>query len=261
MVSNVKVELKSGTLSYIDKGSGPVVLLIHAFPLNHTMWEPQLGPLSSHFRVIAPDIRGFGASQPPSPWTMDDMAGDLNDLLDHLGIQDASLAGVSIGGYIGLAFWSKYPARVRQLVLSNSRARADNDQEKAARTEMIAAIQQEGASILPDRMLPRLLQPNAAPEVARKVRNMIEQATAPAAAFAVMAMRDRADFTPVLHRIACPCMVVSGTNDVIIPVHDSRAVAERIAGARFVEIPNSGHLSNLENPEAFNAALLSFLST
>src|SRR5262249_17874789 len=154
-------------------------------------------------------------------------------------------------GYIALAFWLKYPKRVRQLVLSNSRARADNDAEKNARNDMIAAIEQSGAAILPDRMLPRLLQPNPPANVVRVVRNMIENTSPAAGVYAVMAMRDRMDFSSLLHRIACPTMVITGENDVIIRMEDSRAVAETISGARFVAIPNSGHLSNLENPEAF----------
>ena len=132
------------------------VLLIHAFPLNRKMWDPQMASLTAHFRVIAPDVRGFGLSQPPSPWTMDQAADDINALLDSSGVESCAVAGVSMGGYIALAFWSKYPRRVRQLVLANTRARADSETEKTARNDMIAAIQQNGTEILPDRMLPRL---------------------------------------------------------------------------------------------------------
>ena len=257
----MKLELKSRTIGYLDQGNGPAVLLIHAFPLNKSMWAPQIPALSNRFRVIAPDLPGFGESQPASPWSMEDIADDLNQLLDALGVREAAIAGVSIGGYIAFAFWSKYPERVRQLVISNSRARADNDTEKAARNEMIAAIQQSGAAILPDRMLPRLLQPNPSPEAVRTVRSAIMQADSSAAAYALMAMRDRMDFSTMLHRVACPAMVITGENDVIIRSEDSRAAAEGISGARFVTIPNSGHLSNLENPERFNAELISFLDS
>jgi 3-oxoadipate enol-lactonase len=257
----VKLDLKSGTISYLDQGKGPAVLLIHAFPLNNSMWASQIEALSKGFRVIAPNIRGFGESQPPSPWTMEDMAEDLDELLVKLDVADAAVVGVSLGGYIALAFWQKYPDRVRQLVLSNSRARADNETEKAARNDMIAAIEQNGPAILPDRMLPRLLQPNPNPNVVLSVRKMICQSNPSGAAYAVMAMRDRMDFSTMLHRIACPVMVVTGENDVIIRGEDSKAVADAIPGARFVKVGNSGHLSNLENPEAFNAALLSFLGS
>ena len=255
----MKLELNSGTISYVDAGNGPAVLLIHAFPLNNTMWASQVAALSGKFRVLAPNIRGFGQSQPSSAWTMEEMADSLNEFLDKLGVKDSAVVGVSIGGYIALTFWSKYPRRVRQLVLSNSRARADNETEKNARNDMIAAIEQSGAAILPDRMLPRLLQPNPPAGVVRNVRKMIESTSPAAAVYAVMAMRDRMDFSSMLHRVECPTMVITGENDVIIRMEDSHAVADAISGARFVTIPNSGHLSNLENSEAFNAALLSFL--
>jgi non-heme chloroperoxidase len=149
---------------------------------------------------------------------------------------------------------------VRQLVLCNTRARADNEMEKNGRNEMIAAIQQNGVSILPDRMLPRLLRPNAPQEVVGKVRTMIEAADASAAIYAVTAMRDRMDFSPALHRIQTPTMVVAGEKDAIIRVEEARSMADAISGSRFVQIPDSGHLSNLENPEEFNRALLGFLS-
>jgi pimeloyl-ACP methyl ester carboxylesterase len=246
-------------MNALDQGSGPAVLLLHAFPLDRTMWNPQIGSLKPHFRVIAPDIRGFGESQPPAPWTMDEMADELHSLLDSRGIQNCAVAGVSMGGYIGLQFWSKYPQQVDRLVLANTRARADSDTEKAARNEMIAAIQQNGAAILPDRMLPRLLRPNAPRDVVLTVRKTIESVNASAAAYAVMAMRDRIDFSATLHRIKCPTMVVAGMDDVIIRLDDSRALADAVPLCRFTPIRNSGHLSNLENPEEFNRALLEFL--
>jgi 3-oxoadipate enol-lactonase len=255
----VKLQLKSGTMGYIDQGKGPAVLLIHAFPLNNTMWAPQIDVLANRFRVIAPNVRGFGESQPASRWTVEELADDLNEFLDKVGAADTDTVGVSMGGYIALAFWSKYPHRVRKLVLSNSRFRADNETEKKARNEMIAALEQSGASILPDRMLPRLLKPNPTPDVVRNVRRMIEHTNAAAAAYAVMAMRDRVDFGSMVHRVQCPTMVLTGENDVIIPANEPRTAADAIPGARFVTIANSGHLSNLENPEAYNAALLSFL--
>jgi pimeloyl-ACP methyl ester carboxylesterase len=256
----VKVQLQSGTLNYIDEGSGPPILLIHAFPLDHTMWEPQIGPLSKGYRVIAPDIRGFGESLPASPWTIEEMAGDLDEFLGKLDVADCVVAGVSMGGYIALPFWTKYPKRVRKLVLANTRARADNEAEKAARNDMIATIQQQGASILPDRMSARLLKPNPPPEIARRVRSMIDKVDAAAAIYAVTAMRDRPDSSSILHRVDCPTMVVSGENDVIIRLEDARATADAISRARFVQIPESGHLSNLENPTEFNRALFDFLA-
>src|SRR5262245_13118432 len=159
------------------------------------MWAAQIGRVGSRFRVIAPDIRGFGGTQPPSRWTMDEMADELHEFLDEVGIVDCAVVGVSMGGYIAFPFWSKNPQRVRQLVLANTRARADNEIEKTARNEMIAAIEQNGAGILPDRMLPRLLKPNPSIESVRAVRGMIETVDPWAAVYAVMAMRERPDFS------------------------------------------------------------------
>jgi len=255
----VKLTLKSGSLNYFENGRGPVVLLLHAFPLNQAMWKSQVAALSSRFRVITPDIRGFGQSLPASSWTIEEMCDDLAEFLDRMDVASCALVGLSMGGYIALPFWSKYPTRVHQLVLANTRARADNDTEKAARTEMIAALEQSGTAILPDRMLPRLLQPNPYAEVVRLVRSMIEQVDVSGAIYALMAMRDRPDQSTVLYRINCPALVVAGENDVITRKEECRGIAEIITGGRFVEIPNAGHLSNLENPEDFNRALDEFL--
>jgi 3-oxoadipate enol-lactonase len=255
----VKAEIKSGTINYVDQGSGAPVLLIHAFPLNNTLWEPQIGPLSEQYRVIAPNIRGFGGSGPASPWTIDEMCDDLNEFLEKLGMTTCVVAGVSLGGYIALPFRIKYPKRVLKLVLANTRARADNETEKAARNEMIAAIRQHGTAILPERMLPRLLKPNPLPDVSRKVRSMIEEVDASAAIHAVAAMRDRPDSSSALHRVDCPTLVVTGENDAIIRLEDAQAMADSIPGCKYVEISESGHLSNLENPAEFNRALFDFL--
>src|SRR2546423_605959 len=126
-------------VSHIDEGSGPAVLLIHAFPLNRTMWGPQVAELRKRFRVIAPDVRGFGNTPANTPWTLQDAADDFGALLDSLGVQDCAVVGLSMGGYIALPFYEKYSERVRRLVLADTRARADNDAEKTARSEMIAA--------------------------------------------------------------------------------------------------------------------------
>jgi 3-oxoadipate enol-lactonase len=256
----VKADLTSGPVNYVDTGAGSPVLLIHAFPLNLTMWEPQLEPLSAEFRVVALDVRGFGGSQPPSPWTMEGMADDLNEFLEKAGIAECAVIGVSMGGYIALSFWNKYPNRIRQLILSNTRARADNETEKAARNDMIASLEQNGSAVLVDRMLPRLLKANPSPALADQVRKIVESTNPSAAIHALTAMRDRPDLSKLLQRLHCPTMVITGAEDVMIRAEDSRAMADAIPGSRFMRIPGSGHLSNLENPDEYNRALLGFLA-
>ncbi len=255
----LKADLQSGLVSYLDQGVGPAVLLIHAFPLDHTMWQPQMAALSSKFRVIAPDTRGFGGSLPPGPWTMDQACDVLNQLLDRLDVKACSIVGLSMGGYIALPFYAKFPLRVRHLVLADTRARADNDAERAGRNELIEIVKQEGIHSLPDRMIPRLLQPSPDVSVAGLVRSIIERAHPAAVRCALAAMRDRPDASGVLDRIDSPTLVLAGEHDAITRVDECRAMAERVPGGRFIEIPYAGHLSNLENPKDFNRALIDFL--
>lgn len=256
----MNIKLSSGTLDYLDEGSGPGVLLIHAFPLDHTMWQPQVAALSNRFRVIAPDVRGFGGSLPASPWTIEEFCADLAQFLDRLNCSSCAVIGLSLGGYIALPFYSKYPNRVRQLVLANTRARADTDDEKAGRTAMIAALEKDGAAILPDRMIPRLLQPNPSPETVRLVRGLIEKTTATAAIHALIAMRERPDRSDILHRIKCPALVIGGQLDAVTRIEECRVMAQAIPGGRFAEIPDAGHLSNLENPKEFNRLLENWMA-
>ena len=165
-----------------------------------------------------------------------------------------------MGGYIALPFYARYAQRVSRLVLADTRARADNELEKSGRTEMIAALQQSGTSILPDRMLPRLLKANPSAEVVQQVRGIMGGTTAGAAIFALMAMRDRPDASTTLHRITCPTLTIAGEQDVITRVDECRKMAETIPNGRFSLIPEAGHLSNLENAPAFNNALIEFLA-
>ena len=248
-----------GRLSYVDEGSGPVVLLIHAFPLNRAMWAPQITELRKRFRIIAPDLPGFGDTPAHSPWTLQDAADDLAELLDSLKVHDCAVVGLSMGGYTALPFYNKYSDRVRRLVLANTRARADNDVEKAGRSEMIAALEQFDNVILADRMIPRLLKPNPEEHVVDRVRAMIATTSAASAIFALMAMRDRPDASAVLDRVSCPALVIAGEFDVVTRTEECQMMASRIADSRHVVIPDAGRLSNLENPSAFNDALDSFL--
>jgi pimeloyl-ACP methyl ester carboxylesterase len=247
-------------LNYVQEGAGPAVILVHAFPLNNAMWAPQVAALKNRFRVIAPDLRGFGKSSVSDSWNLEDAADDLAGLLDSLEVRDCALVGLSMGGYVALPFYSKYSSRVRQLVLADTRARADNDTEKAARTNMIADLEHSGAAILPERMLPRLLKGNSPPEVVKTVRHIIETTSTNAAILALMAMRDRPDASTVLHRISCPALVIAGEHDAVTRIEECKEMAETIDGAKFVNVADAGHLSNLENPDEFNRALSEFLS-
>jgi pimeloyl-ACP methyl ester carboxylesterase len=258
----VKVRLKSGTIinyldNGVDQGDGHAILLIHAFPLNHTMWQPQTAHLSPRFRVIAPDVRGFGESLPPTPWTMMQMCEDLKEFVDVLDLDSYAVAGISMGGYIALPFTFWFPDKVRQLVLADTRARSDDEAEKQGRTEMMATLVREGIQVLPQLMLPRLLRPDPSPEAVDFVTSIILENHPSAAMYALMAMRDRPDSTMTVERINCPTLVVAGEHDVAR--EECMKIAETLPEGRFVQIPRAGHLSNIDNPKAFNQALDEFL--
>ena len=246
-------------LHYTEKGQGPTILFVHAFPLDHTMWAPQIEYFAKDHRVITPDILGFGGSQPAIPWTMEQMGEEILHLIDYLKIERCTLVGLSIGGYISLPFAAKHPNRIEKLVLAHTRARADNETERQNRTQMVTALQENGIQSLPDRMLPRLLGPNAPAELRQQLRRTILQASPNAAIFAVTAMRNRSDATSLLTSLSCPTLVLAGDGDSILKVEDCRQMAQAIPHSTFTVIPNAGHLSNLEEPAAFNRALEGFL--
>jgi len=254
------IDTSRGPISVNDSGTGLPLVLLHAFPLDHSMWDAQAAFFADRYRVITPDIVGFGGSQPALPWSIEQMGDELLTLVDDLRIQRFTLVGLSIGGYIGLPFAAKHPDRIEKLVLAHTRAHADNATERENRSQMVTALQENGIEILPDRMLPRLLGAGASEDLRDRVRRTILKASPNAAIFAVTAMRSRADATSLLPQLSCPTLVVAGEGDSILRVEDCRRMAEAIPNARFAVIPNAGHLSNLEEPEQFNRALQEFLN-
>jgi pimeloyl-ACP methyl ester carboxylesterase len=254
-------------LAYSDSGAGrPVVLLVHGFPLNRSMWDPQLGSLkAAGARVVAPDLRGFGASEagPPGPLTMDQHADDLVALLDALGIQDKVVyVGLSMGGYVGFALWRRHPERIATFVIADSRAAADTPEARQNR-QQLASKAEELNSPQPaiEAMLPRLLSPHLRPGSLPEhlLRGMIGGSSPRAVADGARGLGERADSFPTLPTINVPSLVIVGEHDVLTPPEDSHRIAEGVPNARLVSIDQAGHMSNLENPDAFNAALLDFL--
>jgi len=252
-------------LAFIDSGNGIPVLLIHGFPLDHTMWSGQINALAARYRVIAPDLRGFGASGVTAgKVTMEQLAGDLAALLDALGIDEpVVVCGLSMGGYVTWQFWRKYPARVRALVLCDTRAAADAPEVAAGRLETADRVLGEGAGLLADAMMPKLLAGQTAagkPELAEALRRVMERTDPEGIAAALRGMAERPDVTARLAEIACPTLVIVGREDAISTPQEMAAIARAIPGARLVEIAGAGHMSPMEKPEEVNAAMLEFLA-
>lgn len=252
-------------LATADRGSGLPLVLVHGFPLHHAMWNAQLEALSGRYRVIAPDLRGFGASGvTEGTVTMEQFADDLAALLDALEIdQPVVLCGLSMGGYIAWAFWRKYPSRVRALVFCDTRAAADSPEAAANRLATAERVMREGPGPVADGMLPKLtakVAPKMHPEVIETLRQMILSTDPRGIAAAARGMAQRPDATAWLPQIACPTLVLVGQEDAISPVAEMRAIAEAIPGAQFVEIGGAGHMSPMENPAEVNVAIGAFLA-
>jgi len=250
-------------LHYQDRGSGLPVLLLHGFPLSSDSFAPQLEALSGRFRIIAPDHRGFGgtpASPGGTPLEMSQIARDALALLDQLGVERAVVGGVSMGGYAAMALLREDAGRVLGLLLIDTQPGADDEAGRKGREETAQAIGKLGVAVLVERMLPKLLSPEAAPALRAQTDRLIRTATAEGAADASRGMALRSDSKDVLARFAGPALVVVGERDVITPVEKARAMKELIGGAELVVIPGAGHLSNLEAPVAFNREIESFLN-
>lgn len=252
-------------IGYTDTGIGRPVVLIHGYPFNRSLWNEQIAALSSSYRVIAPDLRGFGESDAaPGTATMNVMAQDVALLLNHLGIARATIGGLSMGGYVALAFYKQLPSHVRTLILADTRAQGDTDEGKQARAQQAEKAINEGMAGIADAMLPKLLTPETVskrPEVVKRVRDMMLKTKPEGAAAALHGMAERDDQTELLAKIMVPTLIMVGTEDAITPVADSEKMHAAIRGSRLVVIENAGHVSNLERTEQFNDALLSFLKT
>ena len=253
-------------LTYDDDGPGPVVVLIHGFPLDRTIWAAQRATIGAIYRVIAPDLRGFGkTAAPESGYSIDQMADDVVELLDALQLkQPVAIGGLSMGGYIALSLWARHPERVRALMLMDTRAAADSPEVARNREALARQVEEAGhAEAVVESMLPKFFSPitrqNRA-ELMSPVQNAMKHASARGVAGALRAMAGRPDRTADLARIHVPTLVLVGEDDVISPVAEMRALAEAIPNARLAVIPRAGHLAPLENPGAANAAILGFLN-
>jgi pimeloyl-ACP methyl ester carboxylesterase len=239
------------------------LLLIHAFPLNARMWEPQLALASNGWRVIAPQLRGMdGGSTDQAATSMDEHAGDIIDLLDALHVEDAVVGGLSMGGYVAFALLRHAARYVRGLVLADTRPQADTPEGVEGRRKMLALVREKGPAAVADEMIPKLLGEDTRrtrTDVAQAVRALILASSADAIAHAVTALMTRADSTPLLASIHVPTLILVGEQDTITPPALSEQMHQAIKGSEYIAIPGAGHLSNLEQPEAFNAALARFL--
>jgi 3-oxoadipate enol-lactonase len=253
------------TLAVEVRGEGPAVLFVHGYPFDRSIWSHQIAALDG-YRRIAPDLRGMGASDAPDlGYSMEIYAADLAALLDVLGADEVVLCGLSMGGYIAFEFLRRWRARVRGLVLMDTRAEADTAEGRKVRDATAALARDGGAAAVAETLLPKVLARSTrtgASITAERVRGMMSSTPVPGLVGALAAMRDRPDSSPLLPELAgLPTLVVVGEEDELTPPETARALADRIPGARLVTVPGSGHLPPVERPVETTRALLEFLRT
>ncbi len=261
----MKTVIHDMTVGYTDQGSGSPLVFIHAFPVSKAMWQLQVDDLANAYRVVTIDLRGHGESEAVL-WndSLDDYAADVIGLLDYLRISQATFIGLSMGGYTLFSIYRNYADRVKAMVLADTRAQSDSEEGKAGRRSMAQTAFNDGASAIADMMLPKLLAPSTMEhrtEIVEQVRQMILHTPTAGIIVDLMAMAARPDSTDLLRTITCPTLVIVGEDDQATPVTESQYIAKKIPGSTFVTIPHAGHLSNFEQPDAFNQAIRSFLQT
>lgn len=241
---------------------GIPLILLHAFPLDGRMWELQQEDLSRGRRVLIPDLIGFGRSPlPKGPHSIEDHALDVAQFLDAHAAPKALVCGLSMGGYVALAFASLFPYRVAGLVLADTRAVSDPGAAREARTAAMQRVLIEGMVFLADDLLFKLLSEETLrsdPELSRKVWTLMVNQRREGVWAALQAMRDRPSRLEELPNLTCPTLVLVGGEDTVTPPEEAAKLADCIPGARFQKIPGAGHLSNLEKPQMFNRLVNEF---
>jgi 3-oxoadipate enol-lactonase len=251
-------------LHVVERGRGRPLLLAHGYPLDHSMWCGQLDGLSDSCRVIAPELRGFGASGvTPGTATMGQMADDLAQLLEALTITEpVSFCGLSMGGYVAWQFALRHRSRLAKLILCDTRAAADSPEAATGRRKTAERVLAEGAGVAADALIPKLFAPatyQEQPQIVEATRQVILRTKPEGIAAALRGMADRPDVTSRLREIDLPTLLIGGQHDGISPPAEMRQIAAQMPNARFVEIAAAGHMAPLEQPRAVNAAITEFL--
>jgi 3-oxoadipate enol-lactonase len=240
---------------------GLPVVLLHAFPMSSEMWAPQI-PALKDFRVILPDFRGFGATPLSTPWFIEHAVDDLFETLTAAGVEKAVLVGLSMGGYVALRAVEKKPARVKGMVLCDTRAEADANENKVKRAAAVDFVRSRGVGPFLDPFLNDSLAPKTKtekPKVVEFLKGVALKSSPDAVMAALAALASRGDMTASLPGIKVPTAVFVGSQDKITPLPLAEVLRSRIPGSELHLIPDAGHFSNAENPEAFNERLVSFL--
>jgi 3-oxoadipate enol-lactonase len=249
-------------MAYTDDGTGTPLVLLHGFPFDGRMWREQAAEFSKTHRVILPDFCGFGQSASDSQFTMESLADDVHSLLSGINALPCILGGLSMGGYVAMAFARKYPADLKGLIFLDTKSAGDDEKAREGRQKMIDTIRTGGAKAVADQMLPKLVAPGALerrPELEKTLRPIIESQPPKTLENAIIALRDRPDSTSALASIAVPTLIIVGDGDAITPPAVAEAMQREIKGSKRAVIRGAGHMSPVEQPAQVNQAIRRFL--
>ena len=251
-------------LAHEIHGNGTTLALLHGFPLDRRIWSDVIPELAKSMRVIAIDLLGFGQSKSSEPFTLAEQAQRVYETLLELQALPVVLGGLSMGGYVSIAFARQFPAALLGLLLIDTRADGDSPERKIERKQMIDLVRQNGPPAIADRMLPRLVSASTVknqPDVVDRLRGIMENSTEITIEHALEAMRDREDFTDFLPSIAVPCRVIVGESDLLSPSDIARKMRDSIPNCDLVEIRGAGHMTPMEKPEDVSASIAEFVSS
>jgi 3-oxoadipate enol-lactonase len=262
----MKIKLNGTTINYAERGlpQGMPVVFIHGFPLNHTMWEPQMKALPNHFRAITYDIRGHGESDiGDGQYTIEFFVDDLLSLLDHLVIDRAIICGLSMGGYVALRAYERSPERITALVLCDTKSEADTNEARLKRSAIVRNVKTNGTGPFADEFATAILAPQTFqthPEIVESVKKMIRANSPIGISGASLALGCRTDTSGALSTINVPTLILVGEHDKLTPPTVSESMHNRIVNSELHVVAHAGHMSNLENAPEFNKCMIEFLN-
>jgi 3-oxoadipate enol-lactonase len=260
-----KAKVNHIEIAYETYGKGTPIVLIHGHPFDHTMWYPQVEAFSASYRVITPDLRGYGKTNLPGSIAtrFEDYATDLLSLMDHLGVNSFHLAGLSMGGQIIMEMFRQAPSRIKTLIFADTFAGPDTPDVKQGRYDTATRLEKEGMEAYADEVIYKMIRPahvSSQPEVAGHVLKMMKASSPTGAATALRARAERIDYLKdVLPEINIPTLVIVGREDEYTPVAKAEELKNNLQNCKLVIIEDAGHMPNLEHPEEFNKAVLDFL--
>jgi len=262
-----KAKVNHIEIAYETAGKGTPIVLIHGHPFDHTMWYPQVEAFSPNYKVITPDLRGYGKSSLPATRAtrFEDYATDILLLLDHLKIDSFHLGGLSMGGQIIMEIFRQAPDRIKTLIFADTFAGLDTPEAKQKRYEDAARLEKDGMDAYADEVIYKMIKPahvSSMPSVADHVIKMMKATSPVAAATAMRARSERIDYlTETLPKIDIPTLVIVGRDDEFTPVAKAKELKENLQNCKLVIIEDAGHMPNLEQPYQFNKAVLGFLES